>query len=169
MDLQEFGRVTFGLREKMFRFALRIQGNVQDAEDIVQEVLLRLWLMREQLETYRSVPALAMTITKNLSHDHLKRQKTRTTLYVSPQISQESIENTMERSQMVEMVKKMIEALPGLQQMIFRMKDIEGYDIEEIALITGTKPEAVRMNLSRARTRIREKLDKTYHKYDSYE
>ena len=169
MDLQNFSQLALTQREKLYRFAWRTLGNAQDAEDAVQETLLRLWLMRAQLETYKNVSALAMTVTKNLCYDHLKRQKIRTTQQIQPQISKESIENTVERRQMMEMVHKVVETLPGLQQMIFRMKDIEGYEVEEIALITGTKAQAVRMNLSRARTRIREILDKMYNKYDAYE
>jgi len=53
---------------------------------------------------------------------------------------------------------KLIEQLPPLQQMIMRLKDIEGHEVEEIAQITNTTPEAVRMNLSRARKKIRNEI-----------
>jgi RNA polymerase sigma-70 factor (ECF subfamily) len=50
---------------------------------------------------------------------------------------------------------KLMEQLPPVQQMIMRLKDIEGLEVERIAQITNSSPEAVRMNLSRARQKIR--------------
>ena len=61
---------------------------------------------------------------------------------------------------MVGRVRFLISKLPTLQQVIIRMKDIEGYELAEIAEITGSQVEAVRMNLSRARKKIREQLMK---------
>jgi len=169
MDIYDFNQQVLILREQLYRYSLRMLGNAESAEDMVQEAFLRLWLIRSQLETYRSVPALAMKVTKNLCLDYLKQRKTATKTEIEPQISKESAENTFERHQMFEIVKKIVDTLPGLQQMIFRMKDIEGYEVEEIALITGSKAEAVRINLSRARTKIRENIEKNYNRYDAYE
>jgi len=170
VDLKSFNQLALSLREKLYRCALRMVGNTDEAEDVVQEAFLRLWLIRSQFDRYHNVSALAMTVTKNLCYDHLKRQKARTVLEATwLQPSQESMEKSFERRQMMDMMKNMIDTLPGLQQMIFKMKDIEGYELEEIAAITGTRVEAVRMNLSRARTKIREQLNKTYNRYDIYE
>ena len=58
------------------------------------------------------------------------------------------------------MIRWLISKLPSLQQTIIRMKDVEGYELAEIAEITGTQVEAVRVNLSRARKKIREQLMK---------
>ena len=53
---------------------------------------------------------------------------------------------------------KLIHALPDLQQAVLRMKHIEGFEVEEIARLTGSTPIAVRTNLSRARKRVREQF-----------
>ena len=53
---------------------------------------------------------------------------------------------------------EMIARLPDLQQAVLRMKHVEGFEVEEIAQLTGTNPVAVRTNLSRARKKIREQF-----------
>jgi RNA polymerase sigma-70 factor (ECF subfamily) len=62
----------------------------------------------------------------------------------------------LERVNTEQMLKKIIDSLPPLQKAIITMKDMDDYEVEEIAGITGTQPEAVRVNLSRARKRVRE-------------
>jgi RNA polymerase sigma-70 factor (ECF subfamily) len=59
---------------------------------------------------------------------------------------------------MIEFVKIIIEKLPELQKIIIKMRDIDGYEIEKIAEITGTNTTSVRMNLSRARKKVKERL-----------
>ncbi len=64
----------------------------------------------------------------------------------------------IEQKDSVGIIKKIIETLPGLQRMIIYMRDVEGYELEEIAQITGTDYNAVKANLSRARKKVREKF-----------
>ena len=66
----------------------------------------------------------------------------------------------LEQHDTVARIRWLISKLPSLQQTIIRMKDVEGYELAEIAEITGTQVEAVRVNLSRARKKIREQLMK---------
>ncbi len=54
------------------------------------------------------------------------------------------------------LMHEIIDSLPNLQRTIMRMKDIEGYETDEIAEITGCGPEAIRSNLSRARKKVRD-------------
>ena len=163
MELETFKTTIVPLREKLLAYASKIAGNQVEAEDIVQDVFLKLWSIRDRLDEYDSVEALAIKMTKNKTLDELKRCRTE---------SLDAIEkfpfNTLhtasdpainaERKDMVRHVKRLIGTLPSLQQTIIRMKDVEGYELSEIAAITGTQIESVRTNLSRARKRIREKL-----------
>lgn len=54
------------------------------------------------------------------------------------------------------LVGRIVDQLPPLQRQIFRMKEIEGYEMEEIMQIVGCSADNLRKNLSRARLRIRE-------------
>ncbi|MDR2146628.1 MAG: sigma-70 family RNA polymerase sigma factor [Tannerella sp.] len=161
MELDTFVIHVVPLREKLHNFSRKITGNNADAEDVVQEIFLKLWSMREELDGYNSVEALAMQMTKNFSLDKLKSRKTLSdnefdTLNIVSKLKTPA-EETEERNS-VEYVRQLISQLPYLQQTIMRMKDIEGYELSEIAEITGSQIEAVRTNLSRARKKIREQL-----------
>jgi RNA polymerase sigma-70 factor (ECF subfamily) len=109
------------------------------------------------LGDYSNVEALAVTIAKNLTLDFIKRQRPTGELYETG----EGYDNPAEcigEHDAAECIRRLIKTLPSLQQTIIRMKDIEGYEVGEIAEIIGTAQEAVRMNLSRARKKIREQF-----------
>ena len=69
-----------------------------------------------------------------------------------------SPDEQLEQRDAAECIRHLIAQLPALQQTIIRMKDVEGYELAEIAEITATPVENVRVNLSRARKKIREQF-----------
>ena len=162
MELELFKTNVIPLREKLLTYIVRLAGDQVEAEDIVQDVLLKLWTIRHSLDKYANVEALAYTITKNKTLDELKRYRNeRLDSIESSQyygLTAPDPEMIAEQKDMVDHVKRLIEALPSTQQSVIRMKDIEGYELSEIAVITGAQEETVRVNLSRARKRIREQL-----------
>jgi RNA polymerase sigma-70 factor (ECF subfamily) len=163
MELDTFKTTIIPLREKLLVYTSKLAGNQVEAEDIVQDVLLKLWSVRDRLDAYDSVEALALKMTKNKTLDELKRSRSEslevieTSAYNAFRTASDPAINA-EHKDMIRHVKRLIGALPSLQQTIIRMKDVEGYELSEIAAITGTQIEAVRNNLSRARKRIREQL-----------
>jgi RNA polymerase sigma factor (sigma-70 family) len=158
MSQELFKAEILPIRQKLLFHAQRILENEFEAEDAVQEVLLKLWHIREKLPDYDNVAAFATTVTKNHCLDRLKVMKRTDPLDDSHQ-ARAAFDNPylqMERKNTELILKQIIEGLPPLQQAIIRMKDMEEYEVEEIAEITGTKPDAVRTNLSRARKKVRE-------------
>jgi RNA polymerase sigma-70 factor (ECF subfamily) len=160
MDLDTFKNTLIPLRGKLIHYSQKLLGNEDDAEDVVQEAYLKLWNVRERLGEYRSVEALAMQVTKNLSIDKLRTGKINADEreIVELHTTIKTPFEQLEQSDAVNHIRMLIEKLPNLQQMIIRMKDIEGYELDEIAAITGTQLEAVRVNLSRARKKVREQF-----------
>lgn len=158
MELEKFKTDVLTLREKLINYSARLVQERADAEDIVQEAFLKLWYIREKLDGYHSVEALAMQVTKNLSLDKLRARRPE-----GPDIGDLAVDSgqpapdeQLDQRDAAAHVRRLIARLPTLQQTIIRMKDVEGYEIAEIAEITGSAVEAVRSNLSRARKRIRE-------------
>jgi len=159
MDLNRFKVEVLPLRGKIYSYSIKMLENREEAEDTVQEVFLKLWEMRTKLSEYDSVEAFAVTMTKNLCLNKLSfRQR-----HVKEDLQQiqsvwrdETAEQALENTDVVDKVKQIIETLPPLQKMIIKMRDIEDYDLGTIAEITGCAEEAVRMNLSRARKKVKE-------------
>lgn len=146
------------IRDKLFMTAYRMLEDRDDAEDAVQETLIRLWNLRDNLEKYNSLTALAITVIKNHCIDKI-RLRDRNEPIEDELYRRAGPDNPylqLERKNSEEVLKAIIEGLPALQKAIIKMKDIEEYELSEIAEITGTNVEAVRVNLSRARKKVRE-------------
>ena len=158
MSQERFKADILPIREKLYHVAHKMLVDEQEAEDAVQEVLLKLWNIRDSLDAYDSPAAFATTVTKNHCLDRLKVKNRQESLDESfyTRAGNDNPYLQLERKNTEEILQKIIANLPSLQQAIIRMKDMEEYEVEEIAEITGTKVEAVRVNLSRARKKVRE-------------
>lgn len=163
MDLREFQNTVYPLKDKLFRFARRFLDHTEEAEDTVQEVFIKLWNRRDKLDEYRSVEALAMVTTKNLCLDKLKSRRYPVENIENHRLFIENIpgETAADYSDLVHGVHEAMKTLPRQQQMIIHLRDIEGYEYEEIAEILEMNENAIRVALSRARKRIRELLTNT--------
>jgi len=124
----------------------------------VQEVMLKLWNLRPKLDEYHSIEALAMTMTHHTCMDILRGKHPDNLSLDSVQAASPvaTPERLLEEKDEFSLMRHIISTLPPLQQTILRMKDVEEYETEEIAEITGCSSEAIRSNLSRARKKVRD-------------
>jgi RNA polymerase sigma factor (sigma-70 family) len=170
MDLRDFKIKVFPLKNRLYRLAKRLLDDADDAEDIVQEVFIKMWNRREKLDEYKSVEALAVVTTRNLCLDKLKAKK-----YPVENIdnlksdipdAESEADLRSEQKNLAEKIKLIIATLPEQMKTIMQLRDIEGYDFEEIAEIMGMNQNAVRVSLSRARQKVREIiLNKKIYEY----
>ena len=72
MTQSEFVIIVQPFKDKVFRLARRLLISVEEAEDVSQEILMRLWKNNENLHNYKNIEAFAMTMTKNYCLDQLK-------------------------------------------------------------------------------------------------
>ncbi|MCX6247866.1 MAG: sigma-70 family RNA polymerase sigma factor [Bacteroidetes bacterium] len=160
MDLRDFKIQVFPLKDKLFRLAKRLLNDPEEAQDIVQEAFIKLWNRRETLNEYRSVEALAVVTTRNLCLDKLKAKK-----YPAESIDRlkadipdmgSDLEKDKELIALTDKIKEIIGTLPEQMKTIMQLRDIEGYDFEEIAEVLGMNENTIRVNLSRARKKVRE-------------
>lgn len=158
MELKQFKISVLPLRGKLLSYALKLTDESADAEDAVQEVMLKLWNIRRKLDEYHSIEALSMTMTRNACMDQWRSKRTDTLPLDHVQAASRAAtpERLLEEKDEFRLMREIIASLPPLQQAIIRMKDVEEYETEEIAEITGCSSEAIRSNLSRARKKVRD-------------
>lgn len=160
MELETFKSTVLPLRDKLLKYSVKLTDDGADAEDIVQEAFLKLWYIRDRLDGYQSVEALSVQVVKNLCLDKLRSKRMDRMPENSESILADTVtpEQLLEQHDAVAIIGRLIQQLSTLQQCIIRMKDVEGYELSEIAQITGTQIESVRVNLSRARKKVREQF-----------
>ena len=160
MDIEEFKIKALPVKNKLFRIAKRLLNNHEEAEDAVQEAFIKLWLKRDELEKYKSIEAFAVTITKNLCIDILRSKKAvLTEMNEEFQKSQyDTPEQSYEKNEVYRQIKQAIEQLPENQKIAIQLRDIEGYEMEEVAKILDTSVGNVRVILSRARNAVKDSL-----------
>ena len=166
MEIKEFKVQVLSSKNKLFRFAFRLLQNHEEAEDTVQDVFLKLWDMRHKLDQYNSVEALAMTMTKNKCLDKLKAKRNQNvdiekqapilSAYTAP-------DRKTELQDTASLIQKVINQLPEQQKMIIQLRDVEGMEFEEIAEVMQLSVNNIRVNLSRARKKVRDVLTNTHN------
>lgn len=170
MTPESFKENILPLNRKLLGFANRFMQNIDEAKDIVQEIYVKLWKMREELDKYNSVEALAMRMTRNLCLDRIKLKKT---VKINGTIKEESEEKNIvnERQEEIKIAvsraKYAMGTLAEPQKTIMQLRDIEGYDYEEIAQILNMNVNTIRVSLSRARKKVREILLTKYYSHGS--
>ncbi|MVM30539.1 sigma-70 family RNA polymerase sigma factor [Spirosoma sp. HMF4905] len=169
MDLQVFKQRILPVQGRLFRLAQLFLRNREEAEDALQDVLLRLWTNRQQLDAYHSVEALAVQMTKNLCLDrlkaHTKRKATDDTALLGIATEEVSPYRQVELTDSNELIRQLMDDLPDQQKLVLHLRDVEEYSFEEIEQVTGLSINNIRVILSRARQRIRD----NYLKVNDYE
>lgn len=149
------------LRNTIYRLVLSITSDSAEAEDIVQDVFERIWLIRDKVLNSTFPRAYACRIAHNLAIDRERIKKRRQTFSVNDEITTNDITISAELSDIASITQQAIASLPEKQRLAIHLRDVEGYEIEEIAEVLGGDNTSVRMNLSRARKSVREELIKT--------
>jgi len=160
---QVFEQVILPLKNKLFRFAMSYLKDVDDAKDVVQDVMIKTWEDLKDDSGIRNVEAWCMTLVKNKSLDRLKRSGRNYLQIVDQHDLTASVadpyEQTVRREQ-GETIRKVINSLPDRQREVISLRDIEGYSYNEIADILEIELSNVKVLLHRARMQVRTQLKK---------
>lgn len=158
------------MKDLLYRLALRITLSREEAEDIVQDTLIRVWNRRESWDTIENIEAFAMTVCRNMSLDRLRlHENQNASLDDTAGATDNAVaasnpyERTVQREK-VTIVRQLIDALPEKQRACMQLRDIEGKTYREIATVLGITEEQVKVNIFRARQTIKQQFEK----YDNY-
>ena len=157
MDAASFKQQFLPCHAKLYRVAFRLMGNVQDAEDMVQEAYLKLWKKRDELSEVASIEAYCVTLIKNLCYDSLRSCRPDEDSRLPEELKLPTDSNIAREIE--QQVKRLIRQLPRSQQQIILLRDVNDCSYEEIEQVTGLTAVNIRVLLSRARKKIREQFN----------
>ena len=158
MESTQFNQQILNHSDKLFRFAKSILRNEVAAQDAVQELAMKLWEKKSVLDDVENMQAFTMRSMRNLCLDIIRQKRDEDELPVEMEFDEPNPYQQTERKDLASKIRIMIDNLPELQRTIIRMRDVEGMEISEIAYITSLTDNAVSVNLSRARQKIRDQI-----------
>ena len=158
MNEQEFRHITREMQPALILIARKIIGDEEDAKDVVQDSLLRLWQLKEEVQNVRG---FARILVRNRSLDLVRKRKTSVQVGLTETTG---IAPADEHDERIERMMTLVERLPTMQQTVLRLRHMEGMEMSEIAELTGTTEQAIRQSLSRARRAVLAKYKNQNHR-----
>jgi RNA polymerase sigma-70 factor (ECF subfamily) len=159
----DFRHDILPLKNIIFRTALRIILNREEAEDIVQDTLMKLWERRDELEKVENLEAFALTMARNLAIDRKEKMDNQHMSleeeeHDRPDDRQGNTDSGVMRQETRSFINDIINALPEKQRTILQLRDIEGKSYKEIANVLSISESDVKVTLFRARNEMKEKI-----------
>lgn len=159
------------LKNQLYRLALRITLDSAEAEDIVQDTLIKVWNARDTWNTIDNIEAFCFTVCRNLSLDSIKK-KGHDDVSLDEAMAPDSDHHITEPSQtsdtpaertivnnQLNIVRSIVDSLPEKQRTCIQLRDFEGKQYKEIAKILDMTQEQVKINIHRGRKTIKERFE----------
>jgi RNA polymerase sigma-70 factor (ECF subfamily) len=152
------------MKDKLYRLAFRMLLNGHDAEDVVQEVMVRIWSRREDWGQWQNLEAYCMTAVKNGCLDRLRKQELRLVreeaVWDVDNHDKDPQEKMIAKETLLQ-IRKCMDGLPVNQQLVIQLREVEGFSYNEIAEVLGISLDQVKVNLFRARNAIKRSIIQT--------
>lgn len=165
MNSKDFKQNVLSLSDRIFPMVARMLGNDTDAKDAVQEIMIKLWDRRKQIGNHPNLTGFVFLTARNYCIDLLKKKKPELVSSDSQVavLGSDTGQEPFELKELTLIVEKILEKLPEQQKEIMMMRDIDGFEFDEIAAAMQLKVEHIRVLLSRARKQVRLELKNTYN------
>lgn len=160
MTARDFTDTYLPLSESLYRVAFRLLGAQEDAEDAVQDLYLKLWADKENLDTVYNPRGYCISVLRNICIDRIRR--------ADRLVSEEELEGVtarsddsqerLERREKLEEVTKVLRKLSPNQKTLLRMRVFEDLSYDEMAERTGMSKLTMRVLLSQARSKIKRNI-----------
>lgn len=161
MLARDFKTDVLPLSNKLLRFANQILQDEEEAKDVLQDVFLKLWQKRDELGKVENLEAFAFRMTRNRCLDMIRSRRTisiESMKKVKFPEEESSDMDVLDLTNSVDLVKRIIAELPDLQRTAIQLRDIEQLEYDEIAEATDMNVNSIRVNLSRARKKVRDEI-----------
>ena len=159
----EFEQIAKELRPRLIKIGMQFFSDQSKAEDVAQEVLMRLWVMRHRLESDADVVPLAVRMAKNICvsiwrHERLSKE------IIAERLADQDLPETslsiaytddgMEKADNEVALYRAMRQLTDYEQQLISMRNEQQMDISDIAEITGTSKRSVSTMINRAKNKL---------------
>ncbi|WP_347839621.1 sigma-70 family RNA polymerase sigma factor [uncultured Draconibacterium sp.] len=168
MTTDEFKNKVLPYSVKLYPMLFRILKNEEETRDALQELMLRLWKRKEELDNCSNQSGYIITMARNYSFDLLKKKKPELMddAHEYRLFNKEAEETSQDVKEKFYEVRKVIDNLPERYRTVIQLRDIDGFSFEEIKQMTGYEIANLRVILSRARQKVKQEVEKIYN-YDT--
>lgn len=163
----DFRHDLLPLKNKLFRVAQRITLDRPEAEDVVEDVLVKVWETRltPEVQQVQNLEAYCLTLTRNLALDRARRREAQN-VSLDDQDQEISVlqrpdtalrpDQMMEHAEQLQWVNDLFKLLPEKQRTVMQLRDIEEHSYQEIAAIMLISESDVKVTLFRARQTLKQ-------------
>lgn len=160
MTQQEYEHIVPELRPRLKDIGRQFFGDEEMAEDIAQETLMRLWLLRERIASLTDIKPLAVRMAKNLCVSEWRKKKVRQGNALQAEFpAHEDTQRNMELKDEIARLRQAVSQLKPAEQRLFRMRHEAEMDIQQISAVTGIGVRSVSAMLSTAKRKLSEILN----------
>jgi RNA polymerase sigma-70 factor (ECF subfamily) len=165
-DCMAFEKVFFSFADRLYYFAMRYLRNQHDAEELVQEVFVKLWENRESLNEELSFSGYLFTITRNTIFNQ-NRKKINEQAYQeyvkhALQVASTKMEDDLIYADIKNLIDKVVEDLPPQRKLVYKMSRDQGLTYKEIAQELSLSERTVEAHIRLALKTITEFVDKQF-------
>jgi RNA polymerase sigma-70 factor (family 1) len=163
MTTEQYEALFYKMRDKLYRYALRFVKEADVAEDVIQDVMFKLWQKRQEADGIENIEAWLMVLTRNRSLDILRKDKENmVNVDEAFGISDKAPipDKIMEQNDLLKQLDICLDQLPEKQRQVFHLREIEQLSYDEIAQATGFNLDDVKVSLFRARKHLQRMLNK---------
>lgn len=165
-DHSSFELLLRPYRQGILNMAYRMTGNLEEAKEICQEALIKVFKYLRTFKKGSSLKSWIYKIVMNSSYDFLRKKRKYTQIIENQKslIVNESLnpEKRFLSREIKEKIQNCLNILSPKEKAVFLLRDGEGLSIEETSKILGSSSISVRTHLSRARQKVRARFEKTY-------
>lgn len=165
-DEHAFGELFHIWKNKLYFFVYKISNSQQIAEDVVQEVFIKLWLNRGKLNSVDNFNAWLFRIAQNHLISGMRRMAVETTILADLQAKApsqfENADETLLLKQLEQKIQEAVNNLPQRQKQIYTMARIEGLKQEEIANQLSLSISTIQNHMTEALKNIKKQIEKDY-------
>ncbi|MGE5632629.1 MAG: sigma-70 family RNA polymerase sigma factor [Caulobacteraceae bacterium] len=170
-DIESFELLISSYDKKAYNIALRMMGNEEDAKDMAQEALIRVFKAVKDFKEQSSFSTWLYRIVTNVCLDELRRRKKEKTVSLENTVEtdsgemrlevcsdKETPENVYERLEQRQLIKDAIKELNEEYRSVIILRDIQGFSYEEISSMLDCSLGTIKSRINRARSALRDKL-----------